>query len=214
MAPRRDRDRGAETLPAQRGNVHATRAIAEGPIALVTHGGPIRLLLQHLGVAQPCIDFYRRQFDRDNPLPPAGAWCFVQNGTIWSGELAFAPQPYRHYAIEVKGDYSGGDRYAEECGFLCQARPAVSANNSLLCVGLDPNPDRIPERYQIVGNTSLDSILTWNRAIIEDTQDLVCAYKPNIAFYEALGSAGIDLLEQTIELIPSHVPVILGRQAR
>jgi orotidine-5'-phosphate decarboxylase len=52
------------------------------------------------------------------------------------------------------------------------------------------------------------SIFDFNRAIIETTADLVCAYKINLAFYEALGSQGLEVLKHTVEFIPNGVPVI------
>ena len=82
-------------------------------------------------------------------------------------------------------------------------------NNSLLCVGLDPNPDNIPERYLGDEADLTVAIVGWNRAIIEQTADLVCAYKPNIAFYEALGADGMEALRRTLALIPPEVPIIL-----
>lgn len=93
--------------------------------------------------------------------------------------------------------------------FFEKLEAAVRRNNSLLCVGLDPNPDSIPERYLTDEADLTVAIVGWNRAIIEQTADLVCAYKPNIAFYEALGAAGMDALRQTLALIPGDVPVIL-----
>ena len=93
--------------------------------------------------------------------------------------------------------------------FFAKLEAAVSRNNSLLCVGLDPNPDSIPEHYLTDEADLTVAIVGWNRAIIEQTADLVCAYKPNIAFYEALGEAGMAALRQTLALIPDNVPVIL-----
>ena len=84
---------------------------------------------------------------------------------------------------------------------------AVEKNQSLLCVGLDPLPEQIPARYR--QGSDVESILAWNRAVIEATADLVCCYKPNIAFYEALGIPGMELLKQTLALIPQEIPVIL-----
>ncbi|MCD6452715.1 MAG: orotidine-5'-phosphate decarboxylase [Dehalococcoidales bacterium] len=75
---------------------------------------------------------------------------------------------------------------------------AVRRNNSRLCVGLDPDPERMPRDL---------GVLEFNRAIIEATSDLVCAYKPNFAFYEALDS-GFNILKDTIEYIPDNIPVI------
>jgi orotidine-5'-phosphate decarboxylase len=71
-------------------------------------------------------------------------------------------------------------------------------NKSLLCVGLDPDPELMPEV----------DILEFNKAIIDATHDLVCAYKPNLAFYEALGIEGLTILEKTIEYVPTHIPII------
>lgn len=76
---------------------------AGGAVALVTHGGPIRLLLEHLNHDRAEIDFYRKQFDRDNPLPPAGAWHITraQPDGAWRVELSFTPQPFRRYEPET-----------------------------------------------------------------------------------------------------------------
>ena len=71
-------------------------------------------------------------------------------------------------------------------------------NSSLLCVGLDPDPELIAKV----------SLLEFNKAIVDATADLVCAYKPNLAFYEALGIDGLELLQKTIEHIPGHIPII------
>ncbi len=71
-------------------------------------------------------------------------------------------------------------------------------NQSLLCIGLDPNPDAMPDV----------DILTFNKAIIDATCDLVCAYKPNLAFYEAFGAEGFAILEETIRYIPTDIPII------
>ena len=71
-------------------------------------------------------------------------------------------------------------------------------NKSWLCVGLDPDPELMP---------AVD-VLQFNKAIIEATRDLVCAYKPNLAFYEALGIEGLAVLETTIRHIPDDIPII------
>lgn len=89
--------------------------------------------------------------------------------------------------------------------FIEKIRAAAEKSDSLVCVGLDTDPEKIPSH---LGNT-IDAVLTFNRKIIEATADYVCAYKPNSAFYEALGSAGIDILRKTCESIPSDIPVIL-----
>lgn len=93
--------------------------------------------------------------------------------------------------------------------FFAKLEAAVQRNDSLLCVGLDPTPAQIPPRYRTGAASDADAIVAWNRAIIEQTADLVCAYKPNIAFYEALGAAGMDALRATLAAIPENIPVIL-----
>lgn len=82
---------------------------------------------------------------------------------------------------------------------------AVAAHGSLLCVGLDPDPERIPAHL----GTGAAAVVAFNRAIVEATVDLACAYKPNLGFYLAYGPAGIEALAETRRLIPPQVPVIL-----
>lgn len=67
---------------------------AGGPLALVTHGGPIKAMLQTLGMPRATADEYCRKFDRGNPLPPAGVWLASNNTmeTPWHLELVFTPQ--------------------------------------------------------------------------------------------------------------------------
>ena len=84
--------------------------------------------------------------------------------------------------------------------FVEKLTNATRKNKSLLCVGLDPDPERMPDKVDV---------FEFNKAIIDATADLVCAYKPNIAFYEALGNEGLDALKQTVKYIPGHIPVIV-----
>ena len=75
---------------------------------------------------------------------------------------------------------------------------------SLVCVGLDTDSGKLP-----AGLSGSEGVLAFNREIIRATSDLVCAYKPNAAFYEALGSAGIDVLVSSCRSIPCDIPIIL-----
>ena len=90
--------------------------------------------------------------------------------------------------------------------FLTRVDEAFDANRSLLSVGLDIDPSKLPG----VG------VVEFNKAIVESTADLVCAYKPNMAFYEALGIPGLRALEQTIALIRQASPkaLIIGDAKR
>jgi len=92
--------------------------------------------------------------------------------------------------------------------FFTKLTQAIRRNQSLLCVGLDPDLQYMPERYNNLSD-QITGLLSWNQTIIRETEDKVCAYKPNIAFYEALGVAGIALLHQTLRLVPEHIPIIL-----
>lgn len=75
---------------------------------------------------------------------------------------------------------------------------ASRTNRSLLCIGLDPDPELMPKL----------GVPRFNREIVDATSDLVCAYKPNLAFYEALGIEGLKALEKTIAYIPKGIPII------
>jgi orotidine-5'-phosphate decarboxylase len=88
--------------------------------------------------------------------------------------------------------------------FIDQLRAARQKNQSLLCVGLDVDPRLAPPH--IVNRD--DWITEFNRGIIEATQDLVCAYKPNLAFYESQGNAGWQALKATVEMVSDEIPVI------
>jgi orotidine-5'-phosphate decarboxylase len=84
--------------------------------------------------------------------------------------------------------------------FLEKLAKAVRKNRSLLCVGLDPDPALMPAGIEV---------LDFNKAIIDATAEYVCAYKPNIAFYEAQGIKGLEDLIKTREYIPAEIPVII-----
>ena len=90
--------------------------------------------------------------------------------------------------------------------FLDRLDQSCEANRSLLCVGLDVDPERMP----------VADPLEFNRAIVDATAGLVCAYKPNLAFYEALGLPGLKALEGTVEYIRRNAPlaVIIGDAKR
>ena len=84
-------------------------------------------------------------------------------------------------------------------GFFAEINETARKNNSLLCVGLDPDPALLPPGV---------GLLNFNKAIIDATSALVCAFKPNLAFYEAEGQLGWEILEQTLDYIPKGIPVI------
>jgi len=83
--------------------------------------------------------------------------------------------------------------------FIEKLTSVTRKNKSLLCIGLDPDPELMPNKI---------GVLEFNKAIIDATTDLVCAYKLNLAFYEALEDEGLDALRGTIKHIPANIPVI------
>lgn len=82
---------------------------------------------------------------------------------------------------------------------------ASEQNKSWLCVGLDPDLSKMPKHL----GSDPEAVLKFNKAIIESTSDLVCAFKPNSAFYEPLGPDGMAVLKESIEAVPDGIPVIL-----
>lgn len=92
--------------------------------------------------------------------------------------------------------------------FKAKLNSIAKKNNSLVCVGLDSDITKIPEYIR----SGKHPQSTFNKAIIEATHDLVCAYKPNTAFYEACGKAGIAALKMTCDYLKEkypEIPVIL-----
>lgn len=87
--------------------------------------------------------------------------------------------------------------------FAKKLQTIIAKNNSLLCIGLDPEPDKLPK-----GQSQFD----FNKTIIDQTASYVCAYKPNIAFYEAAGIEGLEELKKTIEYLKKkyeNIPTVL-----
>lgn len=80
----------------------------------------------------------------------------------------------------------------------------VKKNNSLLCIGLDPVLEKLPKQFA----KQKYPFFAFNKYIIDATHDLVCCYKPNSAFYEALGEKGIGELKKTCDYIKKTYPEI------
>ncbi len=92
--------------------------------------------------------------------------------------------------------------------FLQKLDKAVDKNNSLLCVGLDPQIDKLPAHFR----NEKYPLFAFNKYIIEQTHDLVSCFKPNSAFYEAHGTHGMMQLKLTCDFVRSShldIPIIL-----
>jgi orotidine-5'-phosphate decarboxylase len=74
----------------------------------------------------------------------------------------------------------------------------IKKKGSYLCVGLDTDIDKIPAHLR----TSPDPVFEFNKQIIDATKEFCVAYKPNTAFYEALGPKGWETLQKTLDYIP------------
>ena len=83
--------------------------------------------------------------------------------------------------------------------FIDRLDKAAHTNQSLVCVGLDVDPALMP----------IADVRKFNCAIVDATKDLVCAYKPNIAFYEALGLEGLQALRDTVSYIRKVAPDVV-----
>jgi len=80
----------------------------------------------------------------------------------------------------------------------------VQASNSWLCMGLDPVIERLPQNIV----HSPEGVFLFLESIIQKTHPFVAAYKPNFAYFEAMGSAGMEVLQQIVQIIPDDIPVI------
>ena len=81
--------------------------------------------------------------------------------------------------------------------FFTRLETRIRDIDSLLCIGLDPHPGDLPELTSRAAKTFCVSI-------VESTYDFAAAFKPNIAFFEALGPEGMEVLKNVIELIPNE----------
>ncbi len=88
--------------------------------------------------------------------------------------------------------------------FFKKLEKKIHANQSLLCIGLDPMPDKLP-----AGADLYSRLINWCNEIVEKTSDLVCCYKPNIAFFEQFGPKGLRALADFLREIPEDVPLLL-----
>lgn len=92
--------------------------------------------------------------------------------------------------------------------FLQKLEEAVKAADSCLCVGLDPNLKRIPDSVKETYKTPEDQVYHFLKQVIEVTADHCAAYKPNLGFFEALGSKGLVVFQKILEEIPDDKVVI------
>jgi uridine monophosphate synthetase len=88
--------------------------------------------------------------------------------------------------------------------FFQRLNTAIEANQSLLCVGLDPQEAQLPS-----GEDIETRLIVWAENIIRRTAGLVCCYKPNIAFFEQFGPAGLRAMQQIVDFIQLQDMLVL-----
>ena len=81
----------------------------------------------------------------------------------------------------------------------------IATRKSHLCVGLDPDLSALPIEFQ----ADPDEVLRFVTGVVEATVEFAAAYKPNSAFYEVMGPAGMEVLQAVIASVPKDIPVIL-----
>ncbi len=91
--------------------------------------------------------------------------------------------------------------------FLDKLLAVSRQQDSLLCVGLDPEQKRLPSRLHSMPVAR--AVTYFCQAIIEATAPYVCAFKPNIAFFEVLGPEGMYVFQKVLQAVPEHIPIIV-----
>ena len=86
--------------------------------------------------------------------------------------------------------------------FFSRLSERARSIDSLLCIGLDPHPE-------LVGGATADAARDWCLRLIDATAPVACAFKPNAAFFEALGADGWTALKEVILAARRHAPVLL-----
>lgn len=91
--------------------------------------------------------------------------------------------------------------------FLDKLLAVSRQQNTLLCVGLDPEQERLPSQLR---NMPVSKAVTYFcQAIIEATAPYVCAFKPNLAFFEVLGPEGMYVFQDVLKEVPEYIPIIV-----
>jgi uridine monophosphate synthetase len=94
--------------------------------------------------------------------------------------------------------------------FIDKLNGAIARNQSLLCIGLNPDPEVVPVAFSDGdGVPDVYRLELWLKDLISQTAPLVCAYEITLEFYVALGPEGLNLLHKILSAIPEYIPVIL-----
>jgi uridine monophosphate synthetase len=91
--------------------------------------------------------------------------------------------------------------------FIEKLNKTIQENQSLLCLGLDPEISKIPGSGD--GGSDIERMKNWCMGLIHQTAELICCIKPNIAFFEQYGAEGIKALKEILRMVPQEIPVLL-----
>lgn len=103
-------------------------------------------------------------------------------------------------------------RSSQSLSFRDKLEARIAATNSLLCVGLDPHEAELNllPPVSVSDEEKCRAAFTFCKNLVDATRDVACCYKPNAAFFEALGDGGSECLRRVVcDVIPSDVPVLL-----
>ncbi|OAN61431.1 orotidine 5'-phosphate decarboxylase [Balneola sp. EhC07] len=92
--------------------------------------------------------------------------------------------------------------------FVQKLQAAVSDSDSTLCVGLDPNLSKLPVSVKKLFNSPEEQVIHFCKMVIDATKNDCAAYKPNLAFFEALGSSGLSVFHEVLAHIPENRIII------
>lgn len=92
--------------------------------------------------------------------------------------------------------------------FVQKLQAAVSDSNSTLCVGLDPNLSKLPVSVKKLFKSHEEQVIHFCKMVIDVTKNDCAAYKPNLAFFEALGSSGLSVFHEVLTHIPENRIII------
>lgn len=92
--------------------------------------------------------------------------------------------------------------------YTYKLQQSIAESNSVLCVGLDPNLDLIPEPVKNQFETPDEQVSYFCKLVIDYTSEHCAAFKPNLAFFEALGAKGFEVLEEVLHHIPENKIII------
>lgn len=92
--------------------------------------------------------------------------------------------------------------------FTQKLTSAVTSSGSTLCVGLDPNLSLLPASIKAKFSEPEEQIIFFCKSVIDHTHEFCAAYKPNLAFFEALGSSGLSVFHEVLAHIPENRIVI------